>query len=55
MAKDAERDKRLADALRANLRLRKAQQRSGTPADEPAGDEAADLTAKQVSEGRGGS
>jgi hypothetical protein len=30
MAKDAEREKRLAEALRANLRRRKAQQRGGS-------------------------
>jgi hypothetical protein len=29
MAKDAEREKRLAEALRANLKRRKAQQRGG--------------------------
>ena len=31
MAKDPEREKRLAEALRANLRRRKAQQRAAEP------------------------
>ena len=35
MAQDPEREKRLAEALRANLRRRKAQQRATDDADDP--------------------
>ena len=44
MGKDAERDKRLAEALRANLRRRKAQQRDAAkpPADEREADKGPD-------------
>jgi|GEM_PF-5371666 len=39
MAKDEERERRLAEALRANLRRRKAQQRGADEGARPAGGE----------------